>query len=141
MNNYWKRAGNARWGMRMLARDIWNASHPKKPMETPRRQEQPQPNNMYREEPKPISTDDVRPPVNQTPTSSPTYVTNYNNYPVQNQPMMQNQPMTQKKFGFWRTAFLVVFMVAMAGFTYVIITNPRAITDGLEMVRAFFHSF
>ena len=137
MNNYWKRAGNAKWGMQQLARDIYNRAHPKRQME--------QPNIPYREPINQPVTENVSPSTPQAPPiqqpapqqPSTSNVNNYYNYPSQTQP--QTQQVYRQRFGFFQTVSLVTLMAFIAGITFLLITNPAAITQIFERIVQFFH--
>ena len=114
--DYWRHAGNAKWGMEILAKDIQDSlkPKPKPPMQQPRPIE-------HQKETSPNSN------------SSPTY--NYYNY---NYPSNQR---TYRTLGFWRTIVLVVFLMFIAVLTYYIVFEPEVISLTFHRVVDFFHSF
>ena len=122
---YWRRAGNARWGMQMLAKDIQRAMHP-------RRQSQPAPNIINRDRESQQGTDEVSPSHNDSLGKGPTY--NYYNY---NCPSQQR---VFRTFSFWRTVAMILFLVFVVVFTYYLIFEPAMISNTFHRAVDFLHS-
>ena len=121
--DYWRRAGNPRFGWQMLARDIQRVMHPRK-------SKQSAPNTIYRDSNSPHVTEKVNPHFSDTMGKAPTFITNY--YPPQNQ--------IYRTMGLWQTLFLILFMTFVAVFTFYLITEPSFIVDVFHKVVEFFHS-
>ena len=125
--NYWRRAGNSRWGMQMLAKDIQQGLHP-------RTKKEPAPNTIYRDIESKHVTDNVKPDSSDSLGIGPTY--NYYNY---NYP--SNNQKTFRTIGFWRTIAFVIFLMFIAVLTYYVVFEPEVISQTFHRVVDFFHSF
>jgi len=127
--DYWKRAGNAKWGMQMLAQDIWNINH-KRPIEPQRKDTPPINNNILGSE-QPTVTERVNSPSSNS--LPPTY--NYYNYNYPN-----NGQTTFRYMGLGRTILLILFMMIMIVFIYYVCFNPEAIINLEERIVEFCHN-
>lgn len=125
MSNYWKRAGNARWGMQMLARDIQQGLHPRTKKESV-------PNTIYSDRESKHGTDNVQPAPIDSLGSGPTY--NYYNY---NYP---SQPRVFRTFSFWKSIAMILFLMFIVVFTYYLVFEPEMISNTFHRAVEFLHS-
>ena len=123
-NNYWRHAGNAKWGLEQLFRDVRNHKNHRKPFEQPI-------NNKYREGEQTSATEGANPPF----SDSFAPVNNYYNY--------ASQPTNKKIYrypSFWDIIRAVAVLSVVITFTYFLITNPEVLFNAWERVVQFFHS-
>jgi hypothetical protein len=115
---YWQRAGNPKWGWRMLAQDIQKVINPP-------RQEQSQVNNNYNGRPPQTIVEGS----NQVERGSPTYVYNNYNYPSQQ----------TNRISFFRTATMIVFLLICIVVCYYLITEPMILVESGQKIVQWMH--
>jgi hypothetical protein len=119
---YWQRAGNPKWGSKMLAQDIQRIVNPL-------RQEQSQVNNNYNGRPPQTIVEGS----NQVDRGSPTYV--YNNYNYPSQPNYKSF----QTISLWKMVFLILFLVVIVVITFYLITDPEMLVESGEKIVHFLH--
>ena len=119
--NYWKHAGNAKWGMEQLAKDMKSHLYPKRTQKN-------QSNNTNIRAP----TTNENTPEQTGYSPAPSYVTNYYNSPNQT---------TGKQFqtiGLFKTMVLIVFLSLIVLITYYLITEPEVLVEFGRRIVEFF---